>query len=137
MKHKKLLLKLGALQTVLIAIYHFFIPIQFQWRHYLDKGIPTINWALFTNNNYFSFILLVLGLSLMYHLKKNGNNETLKTLTLNLLLFWAFNTVYQVIEPMPLPTRLSWLSWVLVGFSALNSGLFGLALLVSRREHSV
>ncbi|OEK02888.1 hypothetical protein BFP97_15750 [Roseivirga sp. 4D4] len=138
MKHKKSLLKLGAIQTMLMAIYHFFIPIQFQWREYLDEGIPTINWALFTINNYFSFILLVLGFSLMYHLtNKHHNSEVLKTLSWILLLFWGFNTVYQIVEPMPLPARLGWLSWTLVGISALNSGLFVLALLVSRKEHSV
>ena len=111
--NKKLLI-LGSLQTLAMAIYHFFIPFQFQWSQFLSDDIPTINWALYGLNNYFSFNLLIVSVFLLYHLKyKVDKLYTIKILTLTILLSWVFSIVYQLIKPMPLPESLQWLGIIL------------------------
>jgi len=69
-KTNNFLLKIGTLQTVLMGVYHFYIPYQFKWGTYLEQKSATINWSLFSLNNYFSFNLLVLALFLGYYVFK-------------------------------------------------------------------
>ena len=119
------LLKLGAIQTVLIAVYHFFIPFQFNWGDFLIEGAPTINWSLYALNNYFSFNLLIVALFLLYHIfYKKEHLHTIKVLSIIAVLFWCFSAIYQIIEPMPLPESLSWLGYVLPGLALINIGIF-------------
>lgn len=126
---EKLLLKLGAIQTFLMAVYHFFIPHQFNWGKYMADESPTINWSLISLNNYFSFNLLVLSLVFMFFLsKKKDNIQTIVALSIIILLFWIFSTVYQIIDPMPLPERLNWLGFLLVGVAFLNVIIFAIPL---------
>ncbi len=124
-KTNTLLLKFGTLQTVLMGIYHFYIPYQYQWSNYLVESSPTINWSLFSLNNYFSFNLLVLALFLGYYLlRKPDSYEIIKVLATLILAFWIFSTVYQLIDPMPLPENLAWIGLVLLGVAFINGLIF-------------
>ena len=124
-----ILLKFGTLQTVLMALYHFALPYQFGWGKYLANESPTINWSLYSLNNYFSFNLLVLSVFLTYFLfKRIDSIQTIKTLSIIILLFWLFSFIYQLIEPMPLPHRLEWLSIVLPGLALFNAMIFAVPL---------
>lgn len=58
-KSEKILLKLGAIQTLIMACYHFFIPFQFDWGNYLLETSPTINWLCIQ----FTTILVLIYLS--------------------------------------------------------------------------
>ncbi len=123
------LLKIGAIQTVLMAMYHFFIPFQFHWGDFLSVGTPTINWSLYALNNYFSFNLLVVAVFLMYHLfYKKEQQQTIKILSVITILFWCFSAVYQIVEPMPLPKNLIGLAYLLPGLAFINIGIFFLPL---------
>ncbi|PCJ64902.1 MAG: hypothetical protein COA58_11565 [Bacteroidetes bacterium] len=125
-----LLLRLGTLQTVLMGLYHFFIPFQFNWGNYLEQKSATINWSLYSLNNYFSFNLLILALFLGYYLvRKKQNIEVIQVLASIILLFWIFSTVYQLIEPMPLPEHLNWIGFVLLGVAFLNGLIFFIPLM--------
>ena len=119
------LIKFGTLQTILMGLYHFYIPFQFNWSNYLEQKSPTINWSLISLNNYFSFNLLVIALFLCYYLfKKQDKMEVIKILSSIILLFWVFSTVYQLIEPMPLPEHLKWIKLILLGVAFLNGLIF-------------
>ncbi len=119
------LLKLGAIQTLFMAVYHFFIPFQFNWGEFLLEGTATINWSLYALNNYFSFNLLIVALFLLYCLIiKKEQLHTLKILTSIIILFWCFSAIYQLIEPMPLPVYLEWLGYLLPGLAIINIGIF-------------
>lgn len=123
------LLKIGAIQTVLMAVYHFFIPFQYNWAAFLSEGTPTINWSLYALNNYFSFNLLVVAVFLLYHLfYKNDYKHTIKILSIITISFWCFSAIYQVVEPMPLPKNLNWLAYLLPGLALINIGIFSLPL---------
>lgn len=128
-KHHDLLLKLGTLQTVFIALYHFFLPYQFQWGQHLSDDIPTINWSLYALNNYFSFDLLILALALAYHLYfKPEQFRSIQLLSLLTIGFWLFSAFYQTVWPMPLPQHLKWLGFVLPGVAVLNSIILAIPL---------
>ncbi|MEH6538412.1 MAG: hypothetical protein V7719_18600 [Psychroserpens sp.] len=123
------LLKIGAIQTILIAFYHFFIPFQFNWGVFLAEGIPTINWSLYALNNYFSFNLLTVAFFLLYYiLFKREHMQTIKVLSIIAMLFWCFSAIYQILDPMPLPISLSWLGYVLPGLALMNIGVFSVPL---------
>ncbi len=114
-----LLLKFWTVQTILIGIYHFYIPYQFNWSDYLEQTSPTINWSLFSLNNYFSFNLLVLAIFMGYYLfKKQDSKEIIRVFTSIILIFWVFSTAYHLIEP--LPEHLKWIGLVLVGVAIVN-----------------
>lgn len=119
------LLKFGTLQTIIMGLYHFYIPFQFNWGNYLEQSSPTINWSLYSLNNYFSFNLLILAFFLgRYLLKKKENFEIITVLASLIFMFWLFSTLYQLIEPMPLPEHLNWIGFILVGVAFINTLLF-------------
>ena len=39
-KTNSLILKLGTLQTVIMGLYYFYIPFQFNWGNYLEQRSP-------------------------------------------------------------------------------------------------
>jgi hypothetical protein len=124
-KTNSLILKFGTLQTVIMGLYHFYIPFQFNWGNYLEQTSPVINWSLYSLNNYFSFNLLILALFLGRYLISNKENiELIKVLTALLFMFWLFSTLYQLIEPMPLSEHLKWIGSILIGVAFLNTLLF-------------
>ncbi len=129
------LLKAGVLQTIIMAIYHFYLPYQFHWEGYLEQKSPTINWSLFSLNSYFSFNVLVLSLVLSFYLfKRREQKETIKALTLITLLFWGYSFFYQIIYPMPLPENLKWIGVVLLGLAFVNGLLFLIPLITFNRS---
>lgn len=126
----KMLLLIGTVQTILMALYHFFIPYQFNWCNFLSEKTPTINWSLFALNNYFSFNLLLLASFLLYQLIKPINRlHSIKILTTIVILFWMFSAVYQLIHPMPLPSNLNWLSYLLPTIAFVNITIIGIPLI--------
>lgn len=116
------LLIIGAVQTMLMAGYHFFIPHQFNWGNFLSASSPTINWSLYSINDSFSFNLLIVSFFMLLLLvKRKEQVYTIRTLAAILLLFWIFIAVYQFISPMPLPAHLLWLGLVLPGVAVINT----------------
>ena len=57
-------------------------------------------------------------------LSNKENIEIIKVLTALLFMFWLFSTLYQLIEPMPLPDNLKWIGFILIGVAFLNTLLF-------------
>ena len=126
---EKFFLKFGTIQTLLMAIYHFFIPFQFNWGKYLLEQSPTINWSLYSIHNYFCFNLLTLATFLLFFLvKRKDSIQTITILSIIILLFWIFSFIYQIVDPMPLPDRLYWLGILLPGLAFFNAILFAVPL---------
>nr|WP_298994894.1 hypothetical protein [uncultured Allomuricauda sp.] len=127
----RLVLNLGAFQTFSMALYHFFIPYQFNWSQYLSEDIQTINWSLFATNNYFSFTLLLLS-ALMFYYFNSSNVKNIKPLIVAGFFFWLFSCLYQLIDPMPLPASLQWLRYLLLGIAVFNTSLFLISLKITK-----
>ena len=125
------LIKLGAIQTLLMALYHFYLPFQFGWSQFIPEGIASIKWALFALNNYFSFNLLVLCLTLIYYIRSKKLDK-IKLLSFITACFWVFSAIYQWIESLPLPTSFNWVGYLLPFLAFFNSLLFMVPLIASR-----
>jgi hypothetical protein len=131
-----LALRFAAIQGLLMALYHLMLPQQFGWASYVPEGAPTVGWALFALNNYFSFNLLMISTSFAYFVFVR-RDALLRILLLAFLLasFWTFSFGYQVVRPMPLPNNLSWLGYFLPGLALGNALIVGLpAWRIARRR---
>jgi hypothetical protein len=120
-------LRFGAIQGIMMSLYHFTLPVQFGWAQYMPVEAPTVTWALFALNNYFSFNLLMVS-SIFGYLLFAKKDVVLPILILSILLivFWTFSVAYQLAEPMPLPTSLNWLGYLLPGLALGNALVVGI-----------
>ena len=120
----RMLLILGGSFTTAMAAYHFFLPTMFGWAGEVRSVFPTVRWALFSLNFFFSFVLLALGvLTLLGVLLRRTHEWTYLAVAVAAAGFWLVNGSYQVIVPMPMPHRLVLLSYFLKAYA------FGVALL--------
>jgi len=113
-------LKLGTIQSLVMAVYHFFIPMQFQWGQYMDPSIPSINWATYTTNFYFSLMLLLISGFLLFLIIKRKHGLSMIILAYILGIFWLVNFIYLLFNPMPLPSRMHWLQGLFAAIALLN-----------------
>lgn len=108
----------AGLLTCGMALYHFWLPFAFHWADGLTHE-PMLRWALFMLNASFSYLLLVGGaMTLAIALQRGAAERTDRWVLMGMGGYWLFNSVYQVLAPMPLPPRLAMLKWVLGGFAA-------------------
>ena len=61
-------------------------------------------------------------------LLKFGAIQTIKILALNILIFWVFIVIYQLIDPMPLPKNLFLIAYILIGVAFFNAVIFAIPL---------
>ena len=119
-------LRFGAIQGIIMSLYHFTRPAQFGWAQFMPADAPTVTWALYALNSYFSFNLLMVSSVFGYFLfrKKHLKLQILVLSTLS-IAFWSFSVVYQLMEPMPLPGSLDWLGLLLPGLALGNALVIG------------
>ena len=112
----------GALSCSM-ALYHSVLPYQMGWRQGLG-GVPdSIVWALFALNFSWSLLVFLAGSLVIYAARLGPRAETYARLTVFTVgLFWAIHGTYTWLNPLPLPSPLMWLRYVL--------GLFPVALVV-------
>jgi len=121
----RILLVLGGAATAAMASYHFFIPSAFGWARETVGLYPTIRWALFSINFFFSCLLLALGMTTIAGVVMRCVNEgTYLVVVVSGVLFWLVNAGYQLLIPMPLPS-----SYAVLGYF-LKSYAFGVAALL-------
>lgn len=119
------LLLLGALHSVLFALFHLCFPRLFRWRHELprlsvaNRGImPVLNLCL-------TFFFVGLGALVAAHRHELLSTPVGHHLLWLLSAFWAFRLAAQFIW---FPVR-HWASWVLIFLFAAGSALYALPLL--------
>src|SRR5437016_1157996 len=102
----RMLLIMGGCFTTAMAAYHFFLPTMFGWAAEVTSVHPTVSWALFSLNFFFSYVLLALGvLTLLGALLRRTQEWTYLAVAVAAAGFWLVNGSYQVMVPMPMPHR--------------------------------
>lgn len=125
-------LLLAGLLTAFMALYHFWLPYLFHWGDALTH-VPMVRWGLLILNASFSYLLLAGGVMTVViawrpELKARAGRMVLVAMA----GYWVFNGLYQVVLPMPMPSRLAPLRWGFLGF-ALSVALLYLGGLKDRR----
>jgi hypothetical protein len=124
----KIALVIAASSSCAMGAYHFVLPSMFHWEAFVKKIPSVIQWALFSINFFFSFLLLAGGILTFVALRRlNRALPPDRGVLLAMAGFWIANTLYQLFIPMPLPPKLWLLHIVLLGYGALAA----LAYLVS------
>ena len=131
MKTKKLwktsLLVAGVFSSGM-ALYHFILPYHLGWKDSIIEVTAMINWAIFSLNHFFSFLLLWGGIITIITAFRWEKVDLLGYgILVGMGLFWIFNASYQIFIPMPLPERLIVLKWGLLTFSVFLVILYILA----------
>ena len=112
--------------SVALALYHFFLPLQFDWAKFVGEVPGQIRWALFAINFFFSVLLLVVGLCVVATAWNSFRNEPLALLVVGgAASFWLANFVYLMRFPFPVPASLSAVQLGLEAFSATSFLLHG------------
>ena len=100
-----------------MGAYHFFLPFMFRWSAFITKIPKVIQWALFSINFFFSFLLLAGGILTFVALRRFTRSLAPdRGLLLSMTAFWIANTLYQLFIPMPLPSKLWLLHVILLGY---------------------
>lgn len=119
------LLRAGVFLTLVMAVYHFYLPYQFRWDPAFIDG-SNAEWSTrYSLNNYFSFLLIILGGTLGYEVfykqRAEGGSQPL---TFVLALFWVVSAIYQIIDPMKFPAQSGNLGLILTTFAFVNAAIF-------------
>lgn len=111
MKKSKVLYYIGVIMSMLMGLWHFFVPWMFQWYSYIPNEyevlVVSINWV----NLCFSLFLFGISLILLLWGKKifEYNKEAI-TIYGFLVVVWIFRVVIAIVNPCP-PEANVWLSY--------------------------
>lgn len=126
-------LTVAAIFSCAMGAYHFFLPSQFHWSAFLTTVPQPIPWALFSINFFFSFLLLAGGILTFIALTEfHRSSHCDRGILIAMAAFWLVNSLYQVLLPMPLPSKLWPLHIVLLGFAVVTMLAYVVSLLAIR-----
>jgi len=110
--------------SVAMGLYHFWLPLMFQWGKFMAQEPATIRWGHYSINFFFSFLLVVGGVLCIVTAKRWARREILTPWVVwGMCAFWVANALYQLIIPMPLPANLRG-----IGIGLLSYGIIAAAL---------
>jgi hypothetical protein len=115
-----------------MALYHLWLPYQWDWPDKLQAVSPSISWGMFSINFFFSILLMLGGLLTLFCAWRGREIQLMAILpVLGMGIFWVINAVYQVAIQFPLPENLSFLRWALLAFAVIMALLYLLPVLVA------
>ena len=131
----KIALFVAASCSCAMGAYHFFLPHMFHWDAFVKKIPSVIQWALFSINFFFSFLLLAGGiLTFVAFRRLQRSLPTDRGVLFAMGGFWIVNTLYQIFIPMPLPPKLWVLRGVLLGYGILAALAYLVGLAALRKQ---
>lgn len=128
---------LGAagLNSLVMAVPHFFLPVIFDWNDKLTEVHAIFPWALGVFNFSWSLMLLFISLLLLHMAKKGPANTSLERLTVGGLgMYWLMHGTYMLFNVAPIPPNLAWLNTVLMPFPFVVSCLHFIPLWSTRKQ---
>jgi hypothetical protein len=130
----KVALAVAASSSCAMGAYHFFLPSMFHWDAFVKKIPSVIQWALFSINFFFSFLLLAGGILTFVALRRlHRSLPPDRGVLLAMAGFWIVNTLYQLLIPMPLPPKLWLLHLVLLGYGVVATLAYVVSLAATSR----
>ena len=104
MKKYKILYYVTTIMSMLVGLWHFFVPVMFQWYDYLPKQYKNLIVGIDYTNYCFSLLLFGCSLLLIIWGKRAlGESKEAKELYFFLTIVWIFRACLATfIEPWPL-----------------------------------
>ena len=131
----KIALAIAGSSSAAMGAYHFFLPSMFHWDRFVTKVPDSIQWALFSINFFFSYLLLAGGILTLVALRRLHRSLPPDRGVLYAMAgFWLVNLLYQLFIPMPLPAKLWLLHLLLVGYAVLCTLAYVASLIVLRKD---
>jgi len=117
-----------------LALYHSVLPYQMGWRQGLGDTPDSIVWALFALNFSWSVLVFLAGCLVIYAARLGpGAGAYARRTVFTVGLFWMIHGAYTWLNPLPLPSALVWLRYVLGLFPGAVVVLHWLPLALYRR----
>jgi len=114
-----------------MAVYHFWMPYQFDWTSKLRATPPAIAWGSFMINFCFSVLLVwAAAMTILAAFRWTKQDAVTLCTVWGMGVFWVLNAGYQALFPMPLPENLRAVGWFLLGFAVLVAFLYAVAIAV-------
>lgn len=102
MKKYKVMYFIGIIASLFIGTWHFFVPVMFQWYHYIPTEYQNLIVGIDYTNLCFSLLLSGLSLILLLWNKKVfAKNKEALTMYGFITLVWVFRTLLTIFEPWP------------------------------------
>jgi len=125
-------LTVAGVATAGMGLYHFFLPTMFHWDHFLDAVPAPVHWgAIFLNLSFSA--LLVWGGALTVLVARRRRDRIARAIVIGLGGYWLFNAIYQIASPLPVPSELAYVDWLLLGFASAVTALYAIALAIDLR----
>lgn len=124
--------------TAAMAVYHFWMPYQWDWTSKLRATPPAIAWGAFMINFCFSvFLVWGAAMTILAAFRWTKQDAVTRCAVWGMGVFWVLNAGYQTLFPMPLPEHLRAVGWLLLGFAVLVAFLYTVAIVVSLSTISI
>lgn len=111
MKINKIIYYIAAVCSMLVGVWHFFVPLLYAWGDYIPKEYSNLTVLIDWINLLFSLFLFGMSLLLILWGKKvfSGNKEAL-TVYGFMTFVWIFRVAIAIIEPYP-ASVLAWAAY--------------------------
>lgn len=103
LKVYKILYYIGVSLSLIVGLWHFFVPLMFQWYSYIPNEYHNLEVGIDWTNHCFSFLLSGISFILLFWGKKvfEIKSEAVTIYTF-LVMVWLFRFLIALIEPWPL-----------------------------------
>ena len=111
MRRSKILYYIGVTMSMMMGLWHFFVPRMFQWYAYIPSQYEVLSVSISWVNLCFSLLLFGISLILLLWGKKifDYNHEAM-TIYGFLVIVWIFRVMIAVFNPCP-PEANAWMSY--------------------------
>ncbi len=95
----KVLVSLGSICTVAFGVWHFFVPVQWDWYSYISQQAPELVLAIRAINVFFSLCLVLIGVANILFVYFSSTRFTLTVMLTVTNILWAVRCLFQIIYP--------------------------------------
>lgn len=94
---EKILLVVGGSITLCFGVWHFFVPVKYNWFSYFPSLPSELKRAIEASNFFLSTMLVLFGILTIYFTISEASEVKIMMIMMSVL--WLTRTIYQIVEP--------------------------------------